>query len=292
MELLRRTPAMPKVSQIAAQAGCSVRSVFERFKDLDGLALATADYAIVQAQVEAVPRNLGADRTTRIHSHVETRESVCEKWLPLWRLLAWREHSELRARAAMVRSLILGRLKLMYEPELATLAEPERYRILMALAALISFESWDQLRHSYGLTSVVDCNSEAALSNFSRRWTDPYTTDVRFYRRVSNEVGRHDAGQHGRGQDVNPQRRQEVGPAHPAAVADRRPSQAAVRCAGLRGAHDRRDDRSPDRAACAGEGLGAIVDVVQPGELQPSVTPADITAQPHGYRTSWRALKV
>ena len=152
MELLRRTPAVPKVSQIAAQAGCSVRSVFERFRDLDGLALAAADYAIVQAQVEAVPRNLGADRTTRIHSHVETRASVCEKWLPLWRLMAWQEHPGLRERAAMVRSLILGRLKLMYEPELAPLAEPERDQTLMALAALISFESWDQLRHSYGLS--------------------------------------------------------------------------------------------------------------------------------------------
>jgi AcrR family transcriptional regulator len=150
MELLRRTPAMPKVSQIAAQAGCSMRSVFERFTDLDGLALAAADYAIVQAQVEAVPRNIGADRTTRIHSHVETRASVCEKWLPLWRLMAWQQNPELRA--AMVRSLILERLKLMYEPELATLAEPERDQILMALAALISFESWDQLRHSYGLS--------------------------------------------------------------------------------------------------------------------------------------------
>ena len=112
MELLRRTPAVPKVSQIAAQAGCSVRSVFERFRDLDGLALAAADYAIVQAQVEAVPRNLGADRTTRIHSHVETRALVCEKWLPLGRLLAWQERSDLRERAAMVRSLILERLKL------------------------------------------------------------------------------------------------------------------------------------------------------------------------------------
>jgi AcrR family transcriptional regulator len=152
MALLRRTPAMPKVSQIAAEAGCSMRSVFERFKDLDGLALAAADYAIVQAQVEAVPRNLDADRTTRIHSHVETRAAVCEKWLPLWRLMARQDHPELRQRAEMVHSLILGRLKLMYEPELALLAEPERDQLLMVLAALISFESWDQLRHCYGLS--------------------------------------------------------------------------------------------------------------------------------------------
>ena len=152
MELLRRTPAMPKVSQIAAEAGCSKRSVFERFTHLDRLALAAADYAIVQAQAEAVARNADANRTTRIHSHVETRALVCEKWLPLWRLLARQDQPELMDRAAMVRSLILERLKLMYGPELSTLAESERDQLLVALAALISFESLDQLRHFYGLS--------------------------------------------------------------------------------------------------------------------------------------------
>ena len=130
MELLRRTPVMPKASQIAKEAGCSLRSVFERFTNLDALALAAADCVIVQGQAELVAPNVGADRATRIHSHVETRASVCEKWLPLWRLMAWQEHPELRERAAMVRSLILGRLKLMYEPELAPLAEPERDQTL------------------------------------------------------------------------------------------------------------------------------------------------------------------
>src|SRR5262245_24382443 len=152
LKLLRRTPAMPKVSQIAAEAGCSTRSVFERFAHVDRLALAAADYAIGQAQAEAIAPNVGADRAVRIHSHVETRASVCEKWLPLWRLLARQDQPELRERAAMVRSLILGRLKLMYGSELSTLVEAERDRILMALAALISFESWDQLRHSHGLS--------------------------------------------------------------------------------------------------------------------------------------------
>ena len=52
----------------------------------------------------------------------------------------------------MVRSLTIGRLKLMYGAELSRLPDAERDRLLMALAALISFESWDQLRYSYGLS--------------------------------------------------------------------------------------------------------------------------------------------
>ena len=153
MRLLRRKPAMPTAFQIAQEAGCSVRSVFERFSDLDALSVAAADHAIVQAQAEAAARNVDADRTTRINSHVETRAFVCEKRLPLWRLIARQEQPELRKRAAMVRSISIERLKLMYGPELSRLAELERDRLIMALAALISFESWDQLRHCYNLST-------------------------------------------------------------------------------------------------------------------------------------------
>ena len=56
LELLRRNPRMPTAAQLATQAGCLVRSIFERFPDLDALHLATADYAIVQGQAESVAR--------------------------------------------------------------------------------------------------------------------------------------------------------------------------------------------------------------------------------------------
>jgi hypothetical protein len=47
----------------------------------------------------------------------------------------------------MVRAAVIERLKLMYGPELFTLTESERDNLLLILATLISFESWDQLRH-------------------------------------------------------------------------------------------------------------------------------------------------
>jgi AcrR family transcriptional regulator len=152
LQLLRRKPAMPTSAQIAEEAGCSVRSVFWHFSDLDALSLATADFAIAQGQAEAVARNVDADRTTRIRSHVGTRAHVCEKWLPLWRLIVRQEQPKLRERVALVRSITTERLKLMYGPELATLAEPERNDLLLALTTLVSFECWDQLRHSYNLS--------------------------------------------------------------------------------------------------------------------------------------------
>lgn len=155
LQLLRRNSTMPTASQIADEAGFSVRSLFERFSDLNTLSLATADYAIAKGQEEAGARNVDGDRTTRIRSHVETRALACEKWLPLWRVLLSQEQIELRQRIALVRFANIDRMMLMYQPELAMLAQTERDQLLIALATLISFESWDQLRHCYGL-SVSD----------------------------------------------------------------------------------------------------------------------------------------
>jgi AcrR family transcriptional regulator len=152
LRLLRRNPTMPTVSQIAREAGCSVRSVFECFSDRNTLMLATADYAIAVGQAEAVARNVDADRTIRIRSHVETRALASEKWLPLWQVIASQDQAELRQRVAMVRAANIERMKLMYAPELSTLTESDRNNLLMALAMLISFESWDQLRHCYNLS--------------------------------------------------------------------------------------------------------------------------------------------
>jgi AcrR family transcriptional regulator len=153
LELLRRNSVMPTAAQLADQAGCSVRSIFERFSDLNALSLATADYAIAKGQAEAVPRDLDGDRSTRIRSHVETRALACEKWLPLWRIVVGLDQPELRTRVELVRLANIERMKLMYRLELSLLAEPVRDELLIALATLISFESWDQMRHSFGLST-------------------------------------------------------------------------------------------------------------------------------------------
>jgi AcrR family transcriptional regulator len=153
LELLRRNSVMPTAAQLADQAGCSVRSIFERFSDLDALSLATADYAIAQGQAAAVVRNIDGDRPARIHSHVESRALACEKWLPLWRIIAIQKQvAELKTRVAMVRLANIEGMKLMYRLELSRLPEPAREQVLTALSVLISFESWDQMRHCYGLS--------------------------------------------------------------------------------------------------------------------------------------------
>ena len=110
-----------------------------------------ADYAIAKGQAEAAPRDVDGDRSTRIRSHVETRALACEKWLPLWRIIVGLDQPELRTRVEFARLANVERMKLMYRFELSLLSEPDE--LLIALATLISFESWDQMRHSFGLST-------------------------------------------------------------------------------------------------------------------------------------------
>jgi len=159
LALLSESAKVPTAAQIAERAGYSVRSLFERFPDLLALSLAAADFAFEQANAQAVIRNVGAGRMTRIHTQVETRARTCERWLPLWRALLVNQHysPELQQRIRIMREAVVRRLELMYRPELSTLAEPDRRRILIALEALTDFESWAQMRGRHGLAFEDAC---------------------------------------------------------------------------------------------------------------------------------------
>ncbi len=161
LALLQEHRRMPTSAEIAARAGYSVRSIFERFSDLDALSLAVADYAITLGQAEAEVCDTEGDRATRIRSHVRTRAQACERWLPLWRILTAKpvqeQVAELRAHVLAVRRGNVERLELMYRPELATLDPPVREALVLALAMLTSFESWGALRDDFGVAG------EAAL---------------------------------------------------------------------------------------------------------------------------------
>ena len=154
LALLSESPKVPTGAQIAERAGYAVRSLFERFPDLLALSLAAADFAFAQASAQAVIRNVSADRPTRIRTQVETRAGTCERWLPLWRALVVNQHlsPELRQRIRLIRDAVVRRLELMYRPELSTLSEVERRRVLIALEALTDFESWARMRSDHALS--------------------------------------------------------------------------------------------------------------------------------------------
>jgi AcrR family transcriptional regulator len=160
LALLHEGPEVPTAAQIAARAGISVRSVFERFSDLQTLSLETADYAFALGEAQAVARNVDGDRATRLRSHVETRANTCERWLPLWRVVIANQGrlEELKSRIRFIRRAVVKRMELMYGAELAVLPDVERRDLLIALEALIDFESWGRMREFHGLSFDGACS--------------------------------------------------------------------------------------------------------------------------------------
>jgi AcrR family transcriptional regulator len=159
--LLRENPAlpMPTAAQIAERAGYSVRSIFERFPDLNKLRIAAADYSLAQAAALAPARNVDGDRRTRIGSQVETRAGTCERGVALWRVLlsSVADDEDLKLRVRISRDRTIERIELMYRPELSTLPEQERKYMLVALEAITDIESWARMREQHGLTFEEAC---------------------------------------------------------------------------------------------------------------------------------------
>lgn len=161
LALIREHPATPTptAAEIAARAGYSVRSVFERFPDLHTLRVAAADYGLAHAAALAPARDVDADRATRIKSQVETRAGTCERGVALWRALTFNidENDALKLRLKMARDRTIERMEVMYRPELSVLSAIGRRNLLIALEAVTDIESWARLRDFYGLSFAEGC---------------------------------------------------------------------------------------------------------------------------------------
>jgi len=159
LALVLERPQIPTATRIAERAGCSVRSVFERFSDLHVLRVAVMDHAVAEATAQVMAREPQGDRRARLKTHIETRGMICEKWLPMWRALNMNrgDSRDLKSRVVMVRQVILRRIEMMYRPELSSVPELQRRRIVIAIESLIDFESWARMRQDNGLSFEEAC---------------------------------------------------------------------------------------------------------------------------------------
>lgn len=159
LALLRETPRIPTAASIAQRAGYSVRSVFERFPDLHALRVAATDEALLRASGQVAARAATGSRSQRIAAHVEMRGQICEEWLPLWRALNANQGDspELKARIRLIRDMVLRRIEDVYAPELSTLAPREHRQTVLAIDALVDFESWARLRGQLDLSFDDAC---------------------------------------------------------------------------------------------------------------------------------------
>ena len=157
LSLLRDNSQMPTAVQIAERAGYSVRSIFERFPDLNALRVAATDYQLAQALALAPPRGVDGNRETRLRSQVNTRAHTCERGVALWRvLLQFADQDptgQLKQRVARARETTVGRIELMYRAELSTVPEDERRQLLITLEALTDMVRWPGM---FGQESALD----------------------------------------------------------------------------------------------------------------------------------------
>jgi AcrR family transcriptional regulator len=166
--LVREKAEVPTAVRIAKRAGCSTRSVFERFRDFKELAAAAFDHILQSGLSTPVGDTLTRDQKARVAFHVKVRATNCENWLPLWRVLMSAQIGaieKLQVRVAIVREMSRERLKLMYEPELSTMSPWKRDATLMALEALTDYESWGRLREHYRLSFEQACEVWAAMTH-------------------------------------------------------------------------------------------------------------------------------
>ena len=159
LALLRENPQIPTASSIAQRAGCSVRSVFERFPDLHALRVAATDEALLKTSAEVTAQPAAGSREERLKTHLETRGRICEEWLPMWRALNANQgdSADLKARIRLIREMIIRRIEEMYAPELSTLDECEGRQTVLAIEALVDFESWARMREQFGLSFHDAC---------------------------------------------------------------------------------------------------------------------------------------
>lgn len=160
LALLREDPRIPTAASIARRAGYSVRSVFERFPDLHALRVAATDEALLKASAQVAAQPTTGSRNDRLKTHVEARGRICEEWLPLWRALNANQgdSTELKARIRLIREMVIRRIEEMYAQELASLDERERRQTVLAIEALIDFESWARMRELFGLSFEDACD--------------------------------------------------------------------------------------------------------------------------------------
>jgi TetR/AcrR family transcriptional regulator, regulator of autoinduction and epiphytic fitness len=153
LDLITEGDPRPSARAIAARAGVSVRSIFQHFADLESLR-----EDVVRIQTERVrPLFLDLDRhgdlDQRIAALADQRCALYEFIAPLRRSMTYVERGPaIELRMAEMADALRHQVAMQFPTELEALAPERRGAALAALDALTSYEAWDQLRHSQGLS--------------------------------------------------------------------------------------------------------------------------------------------
>jgi TetR/AcrR family transcriptional regulator of autoinduction and epiphytic fitness len=153
LDLITEGDPRPSARSIAERAGVSVRSIFQHFADLESLR-----DDVLSIQTERVrPLVLDLDRQgdleQRISALADQRCALYEFIAPLRRSMTYVERGPaIELRVAEMADALRHQVVLQFRTELTALGPERRRPASAALDALTSYEAWDQLRRSQGLS--------------------------------------------------------------------------------------------------------------------------------------------
>jgi AcrR family transcriptional regulator len=153
LHFVKERKERPTVLEIAQRAGCSRRSLFQRFESVNLLAAAAFDQATQGSRTTPGSEAVEADRQTRIGIQAELRARICEELWPLWDVVrqSQDEAPALRTRIEELREFARVQLEELYRPELDALSLTTRTGVVIALEAVMDFECWRRIREVHGL---------------------------------------------------------------------------------------------------------------------------------------------
>lgn len=148
IDLLLEEGEPPTAERIATRAGVSPASLFRYFASVDDLRHhAIGRYLDRYRDLMGVPDPGEETRQGRIANVVAARVQYHETVAPVARIVRCQAHevAEIGETLRQLRSALADQLRRQFAPELASLRPAPRRELVAVLAALTSFESWDQL---------------------------------------------------------------------------------------------------------------------------------------------------
>lgn len=147
---LGRAPTVPELSD---HSGRSMRIIFDRFQTLDALASAAVLQLLAPPTHEVLHRVAGMTRAGRLAFHLESRRQACERLRPAWPIIVEkvRKDTTCAAQLGLLQQVERGQMAALYGPELRSLGEAKRDRLLLDLDVLLGIETWICLRERHRL---------------------------------------------------------------------------------------------------------------------------------------------
>ena len=152
LRITQRTGRLPSAQALADMAGCSVRTVFERFNTIEGIGVALLDEILVQPCLMPSARQQSFDLPRRIALHVRIRADVAERWFRLWMLTQYYQAPEVAALTDRARVLTRSQTMSFYAPELSRMKARTREAVLLIIESALDLDTWGTMRTIHHLS--------------------------------------------------------------------------------------------------------------------------------------------